>query len=109
MNQKDYEEITKIINRNILKTTNINEIYTIGSLANDLADYFEKEQEEALQDDPYPLNREPFDKQQFLKDCGVKDKNYSKDYSDKYECKKCGAMVNNEWRCSCENRTNGVK
>ena len=84
MNQKDYKEIAGIIkssidedNKNSFGVAKESVHYGIGTatqIAEDLADYFEREE---LSNDKlkklYGMNwrNEIFNRQQFLKDCGV--------------------------------------
>ena len=84
MNQKDYKEIAKIIVKNKPNIkTNVFENLPLMSvnLITDLADYFEKKDNElaTVKDDicyesevPSSINNQKeFNKEQFLKDCGV--------------------------------------
>ena len=89
MNKKDFEEIA-----GILKTAFMNTIYEADAeainniLANKLADYFEREDQYlAIDKETDLLSKDKkvdrnklikFNRQQFLKDCGVKWKIYMK-------------------------------
>jgi len=76
MNQKDYKEIARIISMKCGAESNTTVLYR-KFLGEQLADYFEKEYQESLEKNmgkiygkgqPIPQ----FNKEQFLKDCGVK-------------------------------------
>ena len=73
MNQKDYKEIARIMKTDLSLMCDYdrdNHIYRI----NKLADYFEREDEKiAIKQTGgmYPKRAYQFNRQQFLKDCGV--------------------------------------
>ena len=70
MNLKDYIEISKIINSELRQAESNPEARSCMAIANKLSDYFEKEGiqcNECNQQDTISFNR-----QQFLKDAGVK-------------------------------------
>ena len=77
MNSEDYKAIAEIIKEEFV----CGYVQGVGPVhsprcrkcitVNKLADYFEKSQEELLQVDPYPLNCDPFNPEQFRKWCGV--------------------------------------
>ncbi len=68
MNQKDYKEIAGIMKMHIMDSK-------LKGICNDLASYFEREEIEKLNrnsKDGYQYTRaRDFNRQQFLKDCGV--------------------------------------
>lgn len=78
MKQEDYDAIAGIIKENMIKLS-INKDAIRVEVINDLANYFEKESpkdeyEYCPNDECGSIVgfREKFDKEQFLKDCGVK-------------------------------------
>lgn len=103
MNQKDYEKIAKIIKTQEVFKHKYLSVINKKSLICRLADYFEQENinNEIKQIGKDKIQLGQFDKQQFIKACDVEDITSSKDYSNKYECNKCGGMVNNEEECDC--------
>ena len=68
MDQKDYKEIAKIINQYCNGYQMPINYPARVDLANDLADYFEKEKKHKID----LIAGDGFNKKQFLKDCGVK-------------------------------------
>lgn len=72
MNQKDYKAIAEIIAKHI------NEVALHKKISTDLADYFEKINQEAYTDlyekkyNMKNVKQNWFNKEQFLKECGVK-------------------------------------
>ena len=81
MNQEDIKEIAKIIsNRRIMHKIAGNGLIDKDTFVKALADYFEKEMEEERKDWARRIPKTPlkevykkFNKQQFLKDCGVEE------------------------------------
>ncbi len=69
MNQKDYKEIAKIFKEDNISWRNKHEKNTYHRLANNLADYFEKEDNKFNEG----IKFRDFNKKQFLKDCGVEE------------------------------------
>ncbi len=71
MNEKDYKKIATLIKEYEISLNQNN--CTLNLFANDLADYFEEEENKGLPKgmvtSPDSLNH--FNKKQFLKDCGV--------------------------------------
>ena len=66
MNQKDYKEIAGIINYDFKMIQEAKEYYRVEHMIKRLADYFEKEDYDKTR------IRIGFNRQQFLKDCGMK-------------------------------------
>jgi len=80
MNQKDYKAIAEIINqdtRTDIKTSDNKEMIDKELFILDLADYFEKEDKiiipRSSEHSLIDCSNKKFDKQQFLKDCGVEE------------------------------------
>lgn len=75
MNKKDYKAISKIIKEKIklVKPKGDGTIYYFIQLAKELANYFEKEENIDKLKKLYGANwrNEMFNREQFLKDCGV--------------------------------------
>ena len=74
MDQKDYKAIGKIIKEHYKGITSV---YRLRTLSKRLADYFEREFKENLEHTEerfkeYKEKHDKFNREQFLKDCGVK-------------------------------------